>query len=148
MSRPLDPARVAEVAGRTALCLDFDGTLAPIVDDPEAAAPLEGTLDLLGRLAGRFAAVALVSGRPAGWLAERAAAPGVRYLGLYGLEEVVDGLVHAAPEAEAVRPAARAALAGSRRSSPPSCATSRRPSGRVRRPTDLARPSGRCRGWP
>jgi trehalose 6-phosphate phosphatase len=111
MNRPLDPARVAEVAGRTALCLDFDGTLAPIVDDPEAAAPLEGTLELLGRLAGRFAAVALVSGRPAGWLAERAAAPGVRYLGLYGLEEVVDGLVQAAPEAEAVRPAARAALA-------------------------------------
>jgi trehalose 6-phosphate phosphatase len=98
-------------AGRTALCLDFDGTLAPIVDDPEAAVPLPGTPELLGRLAGRFAAVALVSGRPAAWLAARAAAPGVRYLGLYGLEEIVDGRVVAAPEAEQVRPAVRTALA-------------------------------------
>ena len=54
----LPPDRVAGMAGRTALCLDFDGTLAPIVDDPEAAAPLPGTTELLGRLAGRFAAVA------------------------------------------------------------------------------------------
>ncbi|HEU4396704.1 MAG TPA: trehalose-phosphatase [Actinomycetota bacterium] len=106
----LPPERVAGLAGRTALCLDFDGTLAPIVDDPEAAAPLPGTTELLGRLAGRFAAVALVSGRPAAWLAERAAAPGVRYLGLYGLEEIVAGQVAVAPAAEPVRPAVRAAL--------------------------------------
>ena len=39
------------------------------------------------RLAGRFAAVALVSGRPATFLAEHAAVPGVRYLGLYGLQD-------------------------------------------------------------
>ena len=106
----LPPERVAGLAGRTALCLDFDGTLAPIVDDPEAAAPLPGTTELLGRLAGRFAAVALVSGRPAAWLAERAAAPGVRYLGLYGLEEIVAGRVAVAPAAEPVRPAVQAAL--------------------------------------
>jgi trehalose 6-phosphate phosphatase len=107
----LDPAEVPALADRIALCLDFDGTLARIVDDPEAAAPLPGMTGLLGRLAGRFAAVALVSGRPAGWLARRAAAPGVRYLGMYGLEEIVDGAVSVAPEAEALRPAARAALA-------------------------------------
>jgi trehalose 6-phosphate phosphatase len=106
----LSADQVAGQAGRTALCLDFDGTLAPIVDDPEAAAPLPGTPELLGRLAGRFAAVALVSGRPAAWLAGRAAARGVRYLGLYGLEEIVDGRVVVAPEAEQVRPAVRAAL--------------------------------------
>jgi trehalose 6-phosphate phosphatase len=107
---PLHPDQVAGMAGRTALCLDYDGTLAPIVDDPEAAAPLPGTQELLGRLAGRFAAVALVSGRPAAWLAAHAAAAGVRYLGLYGLEEVVEGRVAVAPEAEPVRPAVRAAL--------------------------------------
>ena len=106
----LPPDRVAGMAGRTALCLDYDGTLAPIVDDPEAATPLPGTTELLGRLAGRFAAVALVSGRPAAWLAARAAATGVRYLGLYGLEELVEGRVAVAPEAEPVRPAVRAAL--------------------------------------
>jgi trehalose-phosphatase len=106
----LDPERVPGLAGRTALCLDYDGTLSPIVDDPEAAAPLEGTLELLGRLAGRFAAVALVSGRPARWLAGRAPAPGVRYLGLYGVEELVEGEVTVASEVEAARPAARAAL--------------------------------------
>jgi trehalose 6-phosphate phosphatase len=108
--QPLDPDRVPALAGRIALCLDFDGTLAPIVDDPEAAAPLEGTLELLGRLAGAFAAVALISGRPAGWLARMAPASGVRYLGLYGVEEIVGGEVSVAPEAEAVRPAVRAAL--------------------------------------
>jgi trehalose 6-phosphate phosphatase len=106
----LSPEQVAAMAGRTALCLDYDGTLAPIVDDPEAAVPLPGTQELLGRLAGRFAAVALVSGRPAAWLAAHAAAAGVRYLGLYGLEEVVEGRVAVAPEAEPVRPAVRAAL--------------------------------------
>jgi hypothetical protein len=32
------------------LCLDFDGTLSPIVDDPEAARPLPGVVELLGPL--------------------------------------------------------------------------------------------------
>ena len=41
-------------------------------DDPEAARPLAGVVELLGPLAARFAAVALVSGRPADDLAEHA----------------------------------------------------------------------------
>ena len=65
------------------MCLDFDGTLAPIVDDPNKARPLPGTDELLAHLAARFAAVALLSGRPADYLVKHAAAPGVRYLGLY-----------------------------------------------------------------
>ncbi len=103
--------RLATPPERTALCLDFDGTLAPIVADPDAARPLEGTVALLGRLAGSFAAVALISGRPAGFLAAHAAAPGVRLLGLYGLEEVRDGEVRVDPELAAAQPAVRAALA-------------------------------------
>jgi hypothetical protein len=75
-------ARLVEQADAVALCLDFDGTLAPIVDDPEQTRALPGMVDLLGRLAARFAAVALLSGRPASFLFEHAAAPGVRYLGL------------------------------------------------------------------
>jgi trehalose 6-phosphate phosphatase len=102
-------ARLAERAGEVALCLDFDGTLSPIVDDPQAARPLPGIVELLGPLAARFAAVALVSGRPAAYLAEHAAAPGVRYLGLYGLQEIHDGQVQVDPRLEAARPAVVAA---------------------------------------
>jgi trehalose 6-phosphate phosphatase len=58
-------ARVAAQPQTTALCLDFDGTLAPIVNDPNQARPLPGMVELLGQLAVRFAAVALLSGRPA-----------------------------------------------------------------------------------
>jgi trehalose 6-phosphate phosphatase len=102
-------ARLAERAGEVALCLDFDGTLSPIVDDPQAARPLPGIVELLEPLANRFAAVALISGRPAAYLAEHAAAPGVRYLGLYGLQEIRDGQVQVDPRLEAARPAVLAA---------------------------------------
>jgi trehalose 6-phosphate phosphatase len=61
-------------------------------------------LDLLGPLAARFAAVAMLSGRPAGYLFEHAAAPGVRYLGLYGLQAIRDGQVWVDPVLEAFQP--------------------------------------------
>ena len=100
---------LADRAEEVALCLDFDGTLSPIVDDPQAARPLPGTVELLGQLAARFAAVALISGRPAAYLAEHAQAPGVRYLGLYGLQEIRDGQVWVDPRLEAAKPAVVAA---------------------------------------
>ena len=102
-------ARLSERAREVALCLDFDGTVSPIVADPEAARLLEGILELLEPLAQRFAAVALVSGRPAAYLAEHAAARGVRYLGLYGLQEIHDGQAQVDPRLEAARPAVVAA---------------------------------------
>ncbi len=102
-------ARLAARAGEVALCLDFDGTLSPIVEDPQAARPLPGIVELLEPLANRFAAVALISGRPAAYLAEHAAAPGVRYLGLYGLQEIRDGQVWVDPRLEVARPAVVAA---------------------------------------
>jgi trehalose 6-phosphate phosphatase len=102
-------ARLARRAADVAICLDFDGTVAPIVDDPEAARLLPGIVELLGPLAGRYAAVALVSGRPATYLAVHAGAPGVRYLGMYGLEEIVEGRVQVDPRLEAARPAVAAA---------------------------------------
>ena len=49
---------------RSALFLDFDGTLAAIVEDPTAARPLPGVPALLAALAPRFALVAVISGRP------------------------------------------------------------------------------------
>jgi trehalose 6-phosphate phosphatase len=75
-------ARVAAQAQTTALCLDFDGTLAPIVDDPNQARPLP---------------------------ASHAAAPGVRYLGLYGRQEIRDGQLWVDPRLKAARPAVLAA---------------------------------------
>ena len=102
-------ARLARRAAEVAVCLDFDGTIAPIVEDPAAARPLPGVVELLGPLADRYAAAAIVSGRPATYLASHAAAPGVRYLGMYGLEEIVEGRVQVDPRLEAARPAVEAA---------------------------------------
>jgi trehalose 6-phosphate phosphatase len=74
------------------MCLDFDGTLAPIVDDPNEARPLPGTVELLGHLAARFAAVALLSGRPADYLAKHAAAPGCAISGCTGCRRSATGM--------------------------------------------------------
>jgi trehalose 6-phosphate phosphatase len=102
-------AAVAARAAEVAICLDFDGTISPIVEDPAAARPLAGIVDLLGPLADRYAAAALVSGRPATYLASHAAAPGVRYLGMYGLEEIVDGRVQVDRRLADAQPAVAAA---------------------------------------
>ena len=58
-------ARLAEQPEAAGLLLDVDGTLAPIVDRPEAAAVPEDTRTVLHGLAGRYALVACVSGRTA-----------------------------------------------------------------------------------
>lgn len=60
---PTDVARAILAAGPPLALLDFDGTLSPIVEDPEAAAPADGALDAVARLAAVMP-VALVSGRP------------------------------------------------------------------------------------
>jgi trehalose 6-phosphate phosphatase len=57
---------LARLAERRPLLLasDYDGVLAPLVDDPSSAVPLEGIADVLGRLAAvPGVTVALVSGR-------------------------------------------------------------------------------------
>ncbi|MBW3668781.1 MAG: trehalose-phosphatase [Actinobacteria bacterium] len=83
----LAPFREApETAG---ILTDFDGTLAPVVDDPAAARPLAGAVDVLHELARRYRRVAVVSGRPAAFLAARlrlAQAPDLFVAGLYGME--------------------------------------------------------------
>jgi trehalose 6-phosphate phosphatase len=68
-----------------AVLTDFDGTLAPIVDDPAAAAPLPGAVDVLHRLAARFGVVGVVSGRPVAHLVAMLGT-GLWLSGLYGLE--------------------------------------------------------------
>ena len=80
---------------RTALFLDFDGTLAAIVADPRDARPLPGVPALLSELAEEFELVAVVSGRPTSFLAEALGPPaGVTLAGLYGLERALQGPEH------------------------------------------------------
>lgn len=100
--------------GQSALCLDFDGTLAPIVADPAGARPLPGAPELLARLAARFALVAVISGRPVDFLAHALGSPaGVRLFGLYGLGQVgPDARPWAAAIADAVDEARDLAPAG------------------------------------
>jgi trehalose 6-phosphate phosphatase len=92
-----------ERPGEAAILLDFDGTLAPIVDEPAEARPLAGARDVLAALARRFALVAVVSGRPASFL-EPFLPPGVVISGLYGLESVRDGRHEDHPGAGVWRP--------------------------------------------
>lgn len=67
------------------IVLDFDGSLSPIVDDPAAAAPLEGMPDVLLGLANRYGEVIVVSGRPVDFLTQHLPVE-VSLAGLYGLE--------------------------------------------------------------
>ncbi|MFQ6198729.1 trehalose-phosphatase, partial [Streptomyces sp. NPDC000405] len=62
---------------RAVVALDFDGTLAPIVPDPERARAHPGAVPALARLAPRLGSVAVVTGRPAG--------VAVRYGGFAGI---------------------------------------------------------------
>ena len=86
--------------GRSGLVLDFDGVLAPIVADPTTSALPDRVAASLRRLAGRLGLVAIISGRPAAFLAERVDLPGVPLLGSYGMEQSTDGVRQIDPAAE------------------------------------------------
>ena len=82
----------ADEPGRSALFLDFDGTLSAVVKDPRAATPLPGVPALLADLAAPFALVAVISGRPTAFLHDvLGEPPGVTLAGLYGLERALRG---------------------------------------------------------
>ena len=74
-------AELVRAASRAVVGLDFDGTLAPIVDDPERAHIHDDASDVLLDLAREVAAVAVITGRPAR-----------QVLDLGGLEEVGEAL--------------------------------------------------------
>lgn len=118
-----------EDPGSSGVFVDFDGVLAPIVQDPDAARPQLGVAELLGRLAQRFRRVAVVSGRPVAYLADNldlagADLGGTELVGLYGLERVMHGTagIQVTPDAEGWREAVEsvAAEADRRVSSAPS----------------------------
>lgn len=100
----------------TLLALDFDGTLAPIVDNPDDARADPRAVTALGRLGPIFARIAIVTGRPAEValrLGQFAAVPGLEsmsILGQYGAErwDAPDGPTVAPPPPAAVGEAERA----------------------------------------
>ncbi|WP_326597528.1 trehalose-phosphatase [Streptomyces sp. NBC_01803] len=102
---------------RALIALDFDGTLAPIVADPEQARPHPDAVPALARLAGRVAAVAIVTGRPAGvavrlgGFAGHPELAGLVVLGAYGAErwDAATGVLRTPPPHAGVA-AARAEL--------------------------------------
>lgn len=104
---------------RSVIALDFDGTLADIVPDPDQARAHPGAVTALAALAPEVGSVAVVTGRPAG-VAVRyggfAGVPGLEHLvvlGHYGAErwDAVSGIVHAPAEHPGVV-AVRAELPG------------------------------------
>ncbi|MEV8351312.1 trehalose-phosphatase [Streptomyces niveus] len=105
--------------GKAVVALDFDGTLAEIVPDPEQARAHPGAVPALVALAPHVASVAVITGRPAD-VAVRyggfAGVPGLEHLvvlGHYGAErwDAVSSAVHAPPPHPGVA-AARAELLG------------------------------------
>ncbi len=80
---------LAELAAKpreAGLFLDFDGVLAPIVERPEDAAPPPETRAELERLVGRYALVAVVSGRAGEDVRARVGVERIVCVGSHGLE--------------------------------------------------------------
>ncbi|PZT75695.1 MULTISPECIES: trehalose-phosphatase [unclassified Streptomyces] len=132
-SHPYRPATAAGLRGLDAVlarpdealvALDFDGTLADIVPDPEQARAHAGAVEALAALAPRVRAVAVITGRPAdvavryGGFAGVAGLDHLVVLGHYGAErwDAATGELHAPdphPGIAAVRAALPAVLDGS-----------------------------------
>jgi len=75
--------------GRTGVYTDFDGTLSPIVDNPDHARPLDGAREALAALTARYARVGVISGRPVSFLRDAVGGAGVDLWGEYGLERAI-----------------------------------------------------------
>jgi trehalose 6-phosphate phosphatase len=88
----LDALRGFAPVPRVLVALDFDGTLAPVVDDPARARPVPEAQDAVLRLAGLPGVrVALVSGRSLSSLVEVAGVPDdVLLVGSHGIELRLD----------------------------------------------------------
>jgi len=89
---------------RAGVFCDFDGTLAEIIDVADEVVPVDGAVEVLSALAGVYARVAVISGRPARFLQRHLDGEKLVLSGLYGLERVEDGQVHIAEEARPWQP--------------------------------------------
>jgi trehalose-phosphatase len=82
------------------IAFDFDGTLAPIVDDPAAARAHPQAASALARLAPLVGTVAIITGRPAAVAVEYGSferVEGLIVLGQYGLERWTGGVLTTVP---------------------------------------------------
>ncbi len=87
-------------ANSVLLCLDFDGTLAPIVADPAAASPKDSAVDALGRITSDPAiTTAIISGRSLADVRTRIDGPTL-FAGNHGLEIQRNGTVSVHPIAQ------------------------------------------------
>ena len=95
-------ALVADPA-RSLIALDFDGTLAPIVGDPEQARALPAAVTAIRELTLLVGTVAVLTGRPALKAVDYASlrqVPGVVVLGHYGRQRWSDGRLDTPPPPE------------------------------------------------
>lgn len=91
-------------SGTLVLLLDFDGTLSPIVENPEDAAITPDAQLAVTRLMNAGATIAIVSGRGLADARERLGLPSLAYAGNHGMEIEMPGLRQVHPEAAAARP--------------------------------------------
>ncbi|MHA3704558.1 trehalose-phosphatase [Jatrophihabitans sp. YIM 134969] len=100
---PADDPRLEQLAARIAgglVALDFDGTLAPIVRDPETSRPVEGTLDALQALVAVGVRLAFITGREAETVVRLGGfedLPGLLVDGVYGAQQLRDGRLTVLP---------------------------------------------------
>jgi trehalose 6-phosphate phosphatase len=99
-SRPTAIEALAGNPSTSALVLDFDGVLSPIVDDPTTSALPEDVATSLRGLARSLGLLAVISGRPVRFLEDRIRIPGMPLLGSYGMEQSWDGDRQIDPEAK------------------------------------------------
>jgi trehalose 6-phosphate phosphatase len=90
--------RATLAATPAGLATDFDGTLAPIVNDPAAVAAAPGAREALDALARRIAVVALVTGRGAHDARRLIGTDRVAVAGNHGVEWLAPGAPEAAPD--------------------------------------------------
>jgi trehalose 6-phosphate phosphatase len=88
-----DPARAG-------IFLDFDGTLAPLASDIDGVQVPASLSRSLTALTASLGTVAVISGRPAEFLAGQLPVPGLRLFGVYGFEEWADGAPRRDPAVE------------------------------------------------
>lgn len=87
------------------IATDFDGTLAPLVLDPDRSRPVQGAVAALTALAARGAQIAVITGRDARTVLRLGgfeAVPGITVAGIYGAETWSGGQLHSPETPDAV----------------------------------------------
>lgn len=93
---------------RMGLITDMDGTISPIVANPEDAVVTPRNYELLQQLREKLTLVSVVSGRSVRSVTSRLSLPGIVYIGNHGLERCVDGQVRHSFNIDRFRPMLKA----------------------------------------